>query len=57
MFDMIKARREAEKKEERFDLFSQLLEASQEEGENGMPLITDRELVGAFTTLSVAFGS
>lgn len=49
MLDMIKARRESEKKEERHDLFSQLLDASQEEGENGMPAISDRELIGAYT--------
>lgn len=46
MFDMIRARRESEKKEERYDLFSQLLDASQAETEDGMPQITDRELVG-----------
>ncbi|EIM88971.1 cytochrome P450 [Stereum hirsutum FP-91666 SS1] len=46
MFDMIRARRESEKKEERYDLFSQLLDASQVETEDGMPQITDRELVG-----------
>lgn len=46
MFDMITARRESEKKEERYDLFSQLLDASHAEMEDGMPQITDRELVG-----------
>lgn len=51
MFDMIRARRESEKKEERYDLFSQLLDASQAETEDGMPQITDRELVGMLTFL------
>lgn len=46
MFDMIKKRRESEKKEERYDLFSQLLDASEAETADGMPQITDRELVG-----------
>ncbi|KAJ7917508.1 cytochrome P450 [Mycena leptocephala] len=46
MFDMIKARRESEKKEERYDLFSQLLDASQEETEDGAAQVSDRELVG-----------
>jgi hypothetical protein len=49
MFDMIKARRESEKKEERYDLFSQLLDASQEETEDGAAQVSDRELVGAST--------
>lgn len=48
MFDMIRARRESEKKEERYDLFSQLLDASEAETAEGMPQISDRELVGAF---------
>ncbi|KAJ6474842.1 cytochrome P450 [Mycena sanguinolenta] len=46
MFDMIKARRESEKKEERYDLFSQLLDASQEGTEDGGTQMSDRELVG-----------
>ena len=46
MFDMIKKRRESEKKEERYDLFSQLLDASESETMDGMPQISDRELVG-----------
>ncbi|KAF8142663.1 cytochrome P450 [Mycena galopus ATCC 62051] len=46
MFDMIKARRESEKKEERYDLFSQLLDASQEGTEDGGAQMSDRELVG-----------
>lgn len=49
---MIRARRNAEKKVERYDLFSQLLDASEEETENGMPQITDRDLVGAFRRTS-----
>lgn len=50
MFDMIKARRESEKKEERYDLFSQLLDANQEETEEGGAQMSDRELVGASTS-------
>ncbi|KAJ7807793.1 cytochrome P450 [Mycena leptocephala] len=46
MFEMIKARRESEKKEERYDLFSQLLDASQEGTEDGAAQMSDRELVG-----------
>ncbi|KAJ6462196.1 cytochrome P450 [Mycena sanguinolenta] len=46
MFDMIKARRESDKKEERYDLFSQLLDASQEGTEDGGAQMSDRELVG-----------
>lgn len=49
MFDMIRTRRESEKKEERHDLFSQLLDASEAETEDGLPQITDRELVGMLT--------
>lgn len=51
MFEMIRKRRESEKKEERYDLFSQLLDASQAETDDGMPQITDRELVGMLTPL------
>lgn len=43
MFEMIEGRRKAEKKEERSDLFSSLLDAADEDSEDK---ITDRELVG-----------
>lgn len=40
---MIHARKTAEKKEERYDLFSSLLDASEEEDDAAL---TDRELLG-----------
>ncbi|KAJ7340865.1 cytochrome P450 [Mycena albidolilacea] len=46
MFDMIKARKESERKEERYDLFSQLLDASQDGTEDGGAQMSDRELIG-----------
>ncbi|EKM52722.1 uncharacterized protein PHACADRAFT_261326, partial [Phanerochaete carnosa HHB-10118-sp] len=45
MMEMIHARRYAEKKEERYDLFSGLLDASEEESD-GQAKLTDRELLG-----------
>ncbi|EKM52723.1 uncharacterized protein PHACADRAFT_211944 [Phanerochaete carnosa HHB-10118-sp] len=45
MLEMIHARRYAEKKEERYDLFSGLLDASEEESD-GQAKLTDRELLG-----------
>ena len=45
MLEMCQARRAAEKKEERHDLFSSLLDASDEEVDDGKRL-TDRELLG-----------
>ncbi|KAJ3552189.1 hypothetical protein NM688_g4282 [Phlebia brevispora] len=44
MLEMIRARKTAEKKEERYDLFSSLLDASEEE--EGSAKLTDRELLG-----------
>lgn len=44
MLEMIRERRSAEKKEERFDLFSSLLDAA--EGEYGDARLSDQELVG-----------
>jgi len=46
MFEMIAGRRNAEKKEERSDLFSSLLDAADSEDPNDVGKITDRELVG-----------
>lgn len=43
--DMIKQRREAETKGERYDLFSSLLDASKAEGDTSLKL-TDSELMG-----------
>ena len=45
MLEMVEARRTAEKKEERYDLFSGLLDASEEESD-GQKKLTDRELLG-----------
>ena len=45
MLDMIRQRKEAEKKEERYDLFSSLLDAS-EAGSDGQAKLTDQELLG-----------
>lgn len=46
MSEMIHQRRNAEKKEERYDLFSSLLDASEEESD-GQAKLTDRELFGS----------
>jgi cytochrome P450 len=46
MVEMIKARRHAEKAEERYDLFSSLLDAANEDDTEGEPKLTDRELMG-----------
>ena len=46
MLEMIKARRQAEKKEERYDLFSSLLDANEEELEEGQIRLFDSELIG-----------
>lgn len=45
MMEMVNARRNSEKKEERYDLFSSLLDASEEESDSQSKL-TDRELLG-----------
>ncbi len=45
MTEMVQARRNAEKKEERYDLFSSLLDASEGEQDGGA-ILTDRELLG-----------
>lgn len=47
MSDMIKQRRESEFKEERYDLFSSLLDASEAEAEGELKL-TDEELMGGY---------
>lgn len=43
---MIESRRNAEKKEERQDLFSSLMDAAAEDSPGSSNNITDRELVG-----------
>lgn len=55
MLDMINSRRNADKKEERYDLFSSLLDASEDELD-GQAKLTDRELLGKrrLTGLSVS---
>ncbi|PSR70452.1 hypothetical protein PHLCEN_2v13703 [Hermanssonia centrifuga] len=47
MTEMVQARRNAEKKEERYDLFSSLLDASEGEQDGGA-ILTDRELLGSW---------
>lgn len=46
MIEMIQARKTAEKKEERYDLFSSLLDANEEETD-GNTKLSDSELMGA----------
>ena len=46
MREMIRTRRESEKKEERYDLFSSLLDANADENADGEPALSDRELIG-----------
>lgn len=50
MLEMIQIRRVAEKRVERYDLFSSLLDAN-EEPEEGQIALTDRELIGNCTML------
>ena len=45
MQEMVNARRSADTKEERYDLFSGLLDAAQEEPDSGVT-ISDQELIG-----------
>ena len=45
--EMIHERRHTERKEEQYDLFSSLLDASQEESDGRLQL-TDRELIGMY---------
>jgi cytochrome P450 len=54
MMEMIEDRRSAEKKEERSDLFTSLLDAGDEEGEGKL---TDNELLGALSGLSLKTSS
>ena len=48
MLEMIRARRQSEKKEERYDLFSSLLDANEEELEPGQIRLQDSELIGIY---------
>ena len=47
MREMIQGRRSVEKKEERYDLFSSLLDANEDEAD-GQAKLTDRELLGQY---------
>ena len=49
MLEMVKARREADKVEERYDLFSSLLDAAQDE-QGGEVVLNDDELMGGCST-------
>ncbi|PCH40910.1 cytochrome P450 [Wolfiporia cocos MD-104 SS10] len=51
MFEMIEARRNAEKREERYDLFSSLLDANSSESEGAL---TDSELMGNIFVFLIA---
>ena len=50
MLEMIHERRTAEKREERFDLFSSLLDANEIETD-GQAKLSDGELIGAYSRL------
>lgn len=53
MQEMCTSRRAEETKEEKHDLFSSLLDASDDEGDGGAKL-TDRELRGKFCTYRIS---
>jgi hypothetical protein len=55
MLEMVEARRNADKVEERYDLFRGLLDATQDEPDNEAAL-NDEELIGGHST-SPSFGS
>jgi hypothetical protein len=54
MLEMVEARRNGDKVEERYDLFSGLLDAEQDESDNGAGL-SDDELIGLYLKLQ-SFG-
>ena len=54
MQEMIDERRKAEKRPERFDLFTSLLDANMEEAEGGESRLLDSELIGMYITLFIA---
>jgi len=54
MLEMVEARRNVDKVEERYDLFSGLLDAAQDEPDNGAGL-SDEELTGWYSTI-LSFG-
>jgi cytochrome P450 len=47
LLEMIRDRRSGEKKEERYDLFSSLLDANSQDCCCDQPALSDRELIGA----------
>ena len=54
MLEMVEARRNADKVEERYDLFSGLLDATQD-GSDSEAVLTDEELIGGiYTPLSLS---
>ena len=52
MVEMVDARKSGDKVEERYDLFSGLLDAAQDELDNGAPALSDDELVGGHWALT-----
>jgi hypothetical protein len=54
MLEMVEDRRNGEKVEERYDLFSGLLDAARAGPDNG-PVLSDEELIGWYSTLQ-SFG-
>jgi hypothetical protein len=52
MLEMVEARRNGDEVEERYDLFSGLLDAAQDEPDNGAGL-NDEELIGWYSTLQL----
>ena len=50
MLEMVEARRNGDKVEERYDLFSGLLDAAQDEPDDGAGL-SDEELIGWYSTI------
>jgi hypothetical protein len=50
MLEMVEARRNADKVEERYDLFSGLLDAAQDES-GGEVALSDDELIGSYPAL------
>ena len=53
MVEMVDARKNGDKVEEQYDLFSGLLDAAQDELDNGAPALSDDELVGRHWALNV----
>lgn len=56
MIEMIEERRGSEKKEQRYDLFTSLLDANEEESD-GITKLSDSEVMGSFEIACVFFSS